>query len=793
MIDRLWQDVRDAGRSLVRGRGVTLIAILSIAIGIAANATVFSMVQAVEFPRLIYPDASRLIVLESNNHARGLSGMPVSAPDAIDIASSSRSIETSALTADQSSVLRDGTVPIRIAGRRVEPTFFEVLGLPPLLGRTLRHDDGADVIVLANALWRSNFGEDRSIVGRTIPVDGRPLTVVGVMPPGFDEDADFWVPLTDRTAFARDDRQLTLFARLSSDVSLREATTEIESISRRLAEDHPSTNHDWTTTPVQLSRLHGRDSRGVFILLQCAVLFVLLIACANIANLLLARGTKRHHEMAIRVSLGASRGQLISALLAESLMLSMAGGLLGLLAAMWCIDFARALGGFPDVIRPSLNPGVVAFAAVLALLTGVASGIIPALRASAVSPAPALREDDTRAVGSRGWLQAGLVAFQMACAVVLTTAASLMVQTLLNRQQVDLGFEPRGAIRADVALSGARYQDYAAVRAAVDSLLDRLASSPNVAAAGIQTFALPTGAGAQRQMTVPARDYAGLAPGVRRGVHAVSPGYFDALGVPLIAGRSLQESDREGSAPVAVINEELARHLWPDRNPVGELLKLGEAGEQAPVVTVVGVVGTIRRSGMHDVPVALAYVPFAQHPASTFSIVVRGRGDLQAVERQLHTAVNAVDPALFPEGVRSLEADLAQFLAPIRMIGTMLGAFGLAGLLLAALGVFGTMSYFVSQRERELAVRTALGASPRDIVVLVFGGALRITAIGVAAGVLLAFGAAQALRGLLFGVSPSDPATFAGVIGTLILAALVACYGPARAATSADPIALLRR
>lgn len=291
----------------------------------------------------------------------------------------------------------------------------------------------------------------------------------------------------------------------------------------------------------------------------------------------------------------------------------------------------------------------------------------------------------------------------------------------------------------------------------------------------------------------PGRTDVALASGVRRGVNAVSPGYFRALGVPLVSGRDVLPSDTAGAAPVAVVNEELARHLWPDRSPVGELLKLGDVSEPAPTVTVVGVVRTVRRSGMHDVPVALVYVPFAQHPNPTFSMVVRGPGDLSAIERHLHASVSAVDPSLFAEGVRSVEADVAQFVAPIRMIGTLLGAFGAAGLLLSALGVFGTMSYFVSQRQREMAVRIAMGASPRDIVTLVFGGALRITAIGIAAGVILALVAGQALRGLLFGVSPSDPGTFAGVVAVLLLAALAAGYAPARVARSTDPVVLLRR
>ena len=795
MLDRIRQDLAFAIRSLLAGRTVSAVAVASLAVGIAANTTVFSLVQAVEFPRLIYPDASRLVFVESRNHARGLVGMLVSAPDAADIAAASRTLTHASVTADQSSVLRVGTAARRVSGRRVSPAFFEAMGVPVSHGRALGAADQPGVIVLSDRLWRTHFGADASIVGRPVRLDGGLVTVIGIMPPRFDIDAEFWTPLASSLAgFARNDRQFTLFARLTPGASFDDGAKELAEISRRLAGEHPATNEGWEMFPTPVTRMHGRDSRQSFLLLQAAVGFVLLIACANIANILLARGTRRHHEMAVRVSLGASRRRLVSGLLAEAVVLSLAGGALGILLSMWGIRLTRFLGGFPDVIDPRLNVIVLGFTAALSMLTGVLCGVVPALRASAVSPDAVLREAGRGApADSRGRLRACLAATQIAAALVLATCAVLMARTVANRQRVDLGFEARGAVRAEVVLSGDRYADAAAVPAAVNGILERLSAKPDVAAAGALTWALPTAAGALRQLTLPARQDVTLPASVRRGIEAVTPGYFEAFGVALKAGRDFAGTDRQGTAPVAIVNEELARHLWPGADPVGERLRLGSPGEAAPVVTVVGVVGSVRRSRMHDFTVARAYVPFAQHPNGNVTFFVRARGDAGSGGRALEAAVREADPSLMVERLRSLEADVEQFAAPMRLTSALFGAFGITGVLLAALGVFGTMSYTVSQRQRDMAVRAALGAARGEIVRLVFGSVLRITAGGVAAGLVLAFVATRALESSLFGVSPTDPFTYAIVVAFLVLVSLAACYRPARAAATADPMSILRQ
>jgi predicted permease len=795
MASTLAQQIRMALRGLAREPGVAFVAIASLAIGIAANATIFSLVQSVEFPNLIYPQASRVVFLESRQEARGLVGLSVSAPDALDLAQSSHTLELISLTADQSSIVRETGVSRRVGGRRVTPTFFDVLGVPASRGRTLNPTDDQTSVVLSDGLWHSAFRGDASIVGRALHLDSGVVTVVGVMPARFDADADFWIPLpAGLGSFPRDDRQFTVFARLAANASLDDATRELADISRRLAGASPATNQDWVMFPTPITQLHGRDSRSAFIQLQAAVGILLLVACANIANILLARGTRRRHEMALCVSLGASRGRLLGQLLTESLVLSSAGGALGIVLAMWGIRLAKAIGGFPDVLDPSLNPVVVGVTVVVSMLTGIVCGILPAVQASTVAPEVVLRAEGGRgSSGSRGRLRAGLVALQIGSAVVLTTCGALVVQSLLHRERVDLGFDPRGVVQASVELPRDRYRDTVSIGRAVDAMLERIAQTTDVTAASAASWALPTSPGIERPLTLPAARNAALSSSVRRAIEAVTPRYFDAIGATMIRGRAFTADDRAGAAPVAIVNDELATRLWGNQNPIGEPLRLGAPEDAAaPVVTVVGIVSSTRRSVMHDFVIARAYVPLAQHANTDLTLMVRARGSVGPVLRGLPVAVGQVDPGLLVENAGTVEDDLAQFVAPTRQMALLLTVFATTGLLLAALGVFGAMSYSVSQREREMAVRSALGAGRGDLVRLVLRRGLMITIAGLIPGAVGALLAARTLQRFLFGVDPADPLTLMLVVCGLALVSLAACYRPAQHAATVDPMTILR-
>jgi putative ABC transport system permease protein len=432
--------------------------------------------------------------------------MPISAPDAQDIARVTHTLVGTSLTADDSPVLREADIPSRQTGRQVAASFFSVFRVQASKGRTLVEADGPDALVISDRLWRAELAADPAILGRQLHLDGEVAIVVGVMPPRFDLDADFWRPMRPATLSApRDDRRFTSFARLAPATSLADARAELAHVSTTLSTDYPQTNRGWVIFPTLLSRQHGQDSRGVFFLLQGAVAFVLLIACANIANLLLARATRREHEMGVRVALGASRGQLVRQLLTESLLLSAAGGLLGVALSMAGIRLARTIGGFPDAIDPTLNLTVVAFTAAVSILTGVLCGIVPALRASAADPERVLRDSGARAGDSRkgGRLRSALVVVQVAAAFLLATGGGLMLQTLSNRAHVDLGFNPAGAWRASVLLSGPRYTDPARVAAVIQDMVDRLEQRPSIASAGVSAFRV-AGVGSQMTVTVPA-------------------------------------------------------------------------------------------------------------------------------------------------------------------------------------------------------------------------------------------------------------------------------------------------
>jgi predicted permease len=798
MFETLRQDLTVARRSLWREPGVTLVAIGSLAIGIAANATVFSLVAAIDFPRLIYPDTARIVFVESRNRPRDLSEMPISAPDAIDLAAAAHTLESPALTVDDDIVMREAATPAHWSARMVTPAFFSVLRTGARSGRVLGDGDEDRAIVLGDRFWRQQLGADPAAVGRVVHVDDEPRTIVGVMPPGFDPDADVWMtlPAARITAAGRADRQFTTFARLAPGATLADASREISAVSARLAADHPTTNAGWEMFPTLLARMHGQDSHGAFLMMQGAVAFVLLIACANIANILLARGTQRGHEMAVRIALGANGARLVRQLLTESLVLAIAGGVFGAILTLWGIQLARGLYNFSESIDPQLNLPVLAFTATISMITGVLTGVVPALRASRTAPQTALQTAGSRGATdhrARGRWRAALVAVQVASAVVLASGAVLLVQSLANRERVDLGFNPAGAVRADLTLGGARYSGADSWRVASDALFDRLHQDRAVASAGATAWVLSRGTGAQLQFTLPARGDAVITSGPPNAVEAVTPEYFDSMAVPVRQGRVFGGADRAGAPLVAIVNDEFARKTWPDRSPIGEVVRLGTPADRAPEATIVGVVGSIRASAMHGFVVSRIYVPYAQFPAAHLSLVVRARGDAAPMIASLQGAVRAIDPSLVLDQVRTVEADVARFVEPVRFITVLFSAFGLAGLLLAALGVFGTMSYAVSQRRREMAVRTALGAARRDIAWLVLASGLRITAIGIVAGVATAAFAARAIRSFLFGVTPEDPATLLLVAVMLAAVSLVACYRPARLAASADPMAVLRR
>ena len=583
-----------------------------------------------------------------------------------------------------------------------------------------------------------------------------------------------------------------MFARLPDSVSFGDATREITAVSARLATDYPATNLGWEMFPTQLTRMHGQDSHGAFLLMQGAVAFVLLIACANIANILLARGTRRAHEMAVRIALGAGRTRLVRQLLTESLLLALAGGLVGTWLTLWGIRLARGLYEFPEAIDPSLNLLVLAFTASVSAITGVICGLFPALRASRVTPQMTLQSEGARGATSqaaRGWLRATLRGGTGRKRRVLATGAGLLVQSLINRQHVDLDSTPL----APCARSRA-------VRRTIRERR-RQRAPPRRCWIGCDATGRQrrrcAGLGARRRSRRPPAILAAWPRQRRRSTGApnrsASRPVASRMGVPIRQGRVFADARSAGAPLVAIINEEFARQAWPGRNrsatSSGSAPRIRRHRRRRSSASS----ASMRRSAMHGFVVSRIYVPYAQFPAANLSLVVRARGDVAPAMAAMQTAVRQTDASLVLDAERTVEADVAMFVQPVRFITVLFTAFGVTGVLLAALGVFGTMSYAVSQRQREMAVRAALGADRGDLFRLVLESGLRVTAVGLAGGVVAAIVTARALGSFLFGITPADPGTLAAVAAALAAVSLAACYRPAHIAASVDPMTVLRR
>jgi len=793
--------VRAAWRTLARSPGLVVMSVLSLAIGIGANLTVFGVLRAIEFPILPYPDASRLVQIDASNVSRGASGYPMSLPDFDDVRRTTRSFSTMAASTDATLTLRGGNEPARIAGKRVTGDFFSTLGVRPALGRTVGEADGGTaVIVLSDQLWRTQFGGDQRVIGRIVQVDGQAHTVLGVMPPRFDENTDAWVPLTDQpTAVARDDRQYTVLARLAPTASLESTRSELAMVANQLAAEHRETNTGWELAPTPLARLRARESGGGWYQLQAAVGFLLLVAAANVANLLLARAVARRREMAIRTALGATRWQRFRLVMAEGVILAAAAAVVGVILSIWGAGVVTALAGLPPSVRVPFDAVTIAAAVTLALVVAVLVALAPATFTARMDADTALRESGTRgtsATRAQRRLRTLLVYTEVAAALVLVTGASLMARTLWNRQQRDLGFDPRNALRGELALSEPRYDGAASVRSTVSDLRGRIGSQPGVTAVGVSGFPFAARLGSPIQLTSAGRDGDVLGADAPRVIEGVTPGFFQAMATPLHRGRDFGASDVSGGAPVAIVNEELARRAWPAGDAVGRSLRIGATdaigGAVTPTVTIVGVVASTLRSSMHDRVLPRLYVPLDQFPARNVTLIVRSDDTPGQLVGGVKAAVREIDARLFVEDLRTLESDEAAFLRPTRLYAVMLQAFAGLALLLAAIGVYASMAYSVAQRTRELAIRLALGAEPARLVRRVLGEGVRIAIVGGIVGVLVARAGGRVLQALVYGVETTDPLSFGAAMLILLLVVVLGTWIPARRASTTDPAITLR-
>ena len=805
MMDTLLADLRYALRTLRRSPGFTAVAVLTLALGIGANTAIFSVVNAVLLRPLPFHDPDRLVLLWERSPQ--LEFMTVAYPDFVDWREQSRAFEDIAVFNRYRTLNLTGVAePERLATAVVTASLFPVLGAQAAVGRTFLpnedHPGAPRTIVLSYGLWQRRFGSDPSLVGRALTLDGQSYTVVGVMPRGFQypRGVEVWAPLglfLDAGMRNRANHPgLVGLARLKPGVSLDQARVELSGIARRLGQQYPTNAAIGASMTPLVDVVVGGGVRRTLLVLLGAVGFVLLIACANVVNLLLARGAVRSGEIAIRAALGAGRVRVLRQLVTESLVLSLTGGAGGLLIAAWGVELLRAFApdSLPRVAEIRIDGWVLGFTLVLSMIAGVVFGAAPLVQSARADLAGTLKAGGrgTTAAPSRHRLRSGLVAAEVALSLVLLTGAGLLLKSFVRLQQVDPGFDSKGVITFQVALPPAKYPTGPATAGFFRQALERAEAVPGVtAAAWVDPLPFSTG-GWQAGVTL--EGVPEPVPGDNPLLNAsvVSPDFFRAMGVPITAGRAFSAHDDERAPRVAIVNRALVRRYWPGQNAVGKRVKFGPASSASPWMEIVGVSGDIRRTGLDAEAQAELYFPYARQPLRALTLVARTVGDPADYIRPLRGAVLALDPDQPVYNVRTMEQLLADSLVARRFSMTVLAVFAVVALLLALIGIYGVLAQFVAQRSNEMGIRVALGARAPDVVRLVIHQGMRPVAWGLAGGLVGALGLTRVLATLLFDVKPSDPATYAGVVALLAGAALLACYLPARRATKVDPVIALR-
>ena len=804
-MDHLRQDLLYALRRLVKAPAFTVVAVVTLALGIGANTAIFSVVNGVLLKPLPYPESERLVgVYHTANGRRAV----MSGPNFTDVARTATSFENAAAISTGRMILTGQGEPIRIPVANVSASLFNVLRVRPILGRTFNADENTpgrtSIVVLSYGLWQQRFGGDPDVVGRRIQLDGVSREVVGVTPQGFSYPADrqAWLPVEYDQNFVTRQRgawYLDVVARLKPGVTTQQSATEVETIGRNLAREYPDADAEigMTTYPLREAMV-GDIRRAVFVLLG-AVGFVLLIACANVANLLLARAAAREPEMAVRTALGAGRGRLVRQLLTESIILALVGAAFGLLLAVWGVEFLTSLKpqGIPRLDNIRIDGAVVLFTMAIAVVTGVLFGVAPAFTATRGLTA-SLKEGGRGAVTARGGarLRGALVVAELALAVMLLAGAGLLMRSFIKLQAVDPGFRPEQALTFELTLPEARYKEDPQIISFFDRLLPRLRALPGVRAAAA-VMGLPL-SGMDFVISFEVEGRPPVPPSQRPAmqVRVATPDYFSTIGIPLKRGRGFSDDDRQGTTPVVLITETAARMFFPNEDPIGKTIKLGwgrgGGARRRAGGEVVGIVGDVKEAGLDEPNPPHIYMPLRQWPVGFMSIVVKTATPPPTLADAARTEVYAVDPNLPVSNVRTLDEIVARSISQPRFYMLLLAIFAGVALALAAIGIFGVLSYAVAQRTREIGIRMALGAQQHTVIGLVVREAMLLVAFGVASGTIAALVLSRTMTKMLFSVAPTDPATFAIVAAGLLAVALLASYLPARRATRVDPVVALR-
>jgi predicted permease len=810
-MNSFFRDLRYSVRMLIKSPAFTAVALLSIALGVGANTTVFSVINTVLLRSVPYKEPDTLVLLWGDsagvtnlkNHSQ------VSATDVADYRSQNNVFEDVATYAGWNPIMTGDGEAERIPAIQVGDGFFKVMKGQPLLGRVFTPEeqvDGKDfVIVLGYGLWQRRFGGDTNIVGKTVELNGRSYSIVGVMGPDFhplpstlvSPEGQFYRPVAEKYEdSARDERHLRAIARLKPGATVQQARSEVRVIAQRLAQQHPETNKDQGAYVVSITDEIIGGIRPTLLMIFGAVIFVLLVACANVANLLLARATVRFREITIRSAIGAARSQLVRQLLTESLVLALLGGGLGLLLAIWGTGLVESAGSkinpmFHDI---HVDMRCLAFTFGISIITGLIFGLAPALQVSKPNLAEALKESG-RGSGpsaSRNRLRSVLVIAEIAMTLVLLVCAGLLIRTVIRLRNVDTGFNAQKILAMNIGLPGIKYPKPENQISFYKQVTERIAALPGVKAVGT-TSVLPLSDNFDGRGLLVEDHPKPRGEEITVDLYIASSGYLQAMEIPLVKGRVITEQDTAGSAMIALINSTMAAQLWPNEDPLGKRISFaGTENKPRPWRTVVGVVSDVSQYGLDKKPPMQIYVPHAQFPTGFSSIVVKTNGEPTAMIAAVRREIQAVDKDQAVSNVTTLEQLMGDSILIRRFFMILLVVFAVLALTLASVGIYGVMSYVASQRTHEIGIRMALGAQASDVLKLIIGNGMVLALIGVTAGLAGSFALTRLMAGLLFGVTATDAFTFVTVSVGLTAVALLACYLPARRATKVDPLVALR-
>ena len=813
-MDTLLQDLRYAARKLLHAPGFTVVAVATLALAIGATTAIFSIVNGVLLKPLPFRNPEQVVFVSSINREAKIN--PMSTLDFIDYRDQSKSFAgMAAIDHGPMNVTSGASEPARLQAAMVGAKFFDLLGVEPQRGRTFAEGEdktGAPkVVVLTDHLWRQQYGADPRLVGQTIRLDGDVYTVVGIAPASltFPPDVDLYVPFVFQPyqvdAGNRGAHSHFAIARVKDGVTVAGASNELNTVAKRLATQYPESNTGFGAQAIPLQeRIIGKADKPLYAMFG-AVVLVLLIACANVANLLLVRASAREPEMAVRTAMGAGRFRIVRQLVTESLLLSAAGAVLGVALASWAVAAVIAFGpsGVPRLQEVVVDGQVLGFALSISIVTGILFGLVPALHSARADIAQMLRENvrGTSKGGSHRTRNA-LVVAEMALAVVLLVGAGLLIHSFVRLINVDPGFNPERVVAFNLSLPSTKYQYERDVRAAVADLTDRIRKLPGTREVGV-TFGRPLDNSGMMRTIFEVDGWAPSTPNRRHvsEVHMTSPGFFNAMGIPLVRGRLFTaDEDRLSAPPVVVVSQEFAKRYFPNEDPIGKRVKFGIThdtaatgqGEAQVRGEIVGIVGDVKQQDLATPAYPTAYAPFNTFAIGFFSVVVRTDADSRAVAGGIKRAVRDVDADLPIYSLSTMEQAVSDSVSQPRFYMVLLGAFAGIALLLAALGIYGVISYTVSQRTRELGIRVVLGATRQKIVRLVIGQGVWMAGVGVVLGLAASLALTRALASLLFGVEKLDPVTLSIAPVTLMAVALLGCYLPARRAAKVDPVIAMR-